>query len=257
MSLGDEFSRVGFIWDIDGVVVDSPHEEAWRVVATREPWSVDELSSEFYFTHVASRPRYEGGDNILRLKGVYDRLGVKGDMERRAILERFCTEKNELIRELIRKGEFKLFADAVIQLLRAKRAGILQAAASASKNVRDMLVRTSRDRILREVGDDSGVLREDDTLYSVFDVDVCGMDLGGKVEIQRFAAERLNELAGGRLRKFVVFEDAPSGVRAAKSLGYRAVGVLRIGKEEELRGAGADLVVTDLREVGVEELVRL
>ena len=40
---------VAFIWDIDGVVVDSPHEQAWRAVATGAPWDVDQLSSDFYF----------------------------------------------------------------------------------------------------------------------------------------------------------------------------------------------------------------
>ena len=74
---------VAFIWDIDGVVVDSPHEQAWRAVATGAPWDVDQLSSDFYFAHVASRPRYEGGHNILRMNGVY---------ERRRYLQKVCKQ---------------------------------------------------------------------------------------------------------------------------------------------------------------------
>jgi len=46
-------TKVGFLWDIDGVIADSPHENAWRVTAMKEPWNVDELSSDFYFAHVA------------------------------------------------------------------------------------------------------------------------------------------------------------------------------------------------------------
>ena len=53
----------------------------------------------------------------------------------------------------------------------------------------------------------------------------------------------------------MVFEDAPSGVAAAKSLGYYAVGVLRIGAESALRQAGADIVVPDLSMVKLEELL--
>jgi beta-phosphoglucomutase-like phosphatase (HAD superfamily) len=53
----------------------------------------------------------------------------------------------------------------------------------------------------------------------------------------------------------VVFEDAPSGVEAAKSLGYYAVGVLRIGEESALRQAGADIVVSNLRVVKLEDLL--
>jgi len=246
---------VGFIWDIDGVVVDSPHEDAWCTIAQKEPWDVDGVDSNFYFTHVASKPRYEGGDNILRLKGVYERLGATTQQQRNLYLEKFCSEKNALIRELIRTGKFKLFADAVTLLLKAKSKGIWQAAASASKNAKGMLQIISKQRIVEEIGDTYGVVREEDTLYSIFDVDVCGVDLGGKEDIQKFAAEKLKELASGKLTRFVVFEDAPSGIKAAKSLGYFAVGVWRIGEKEALYQAGADLVTRDLRTVKIEELL--
>jgi len=73
--------------------------------------------------------------------------------------------------------------------------------------------------------------------------------------MQKFAAERLNALSQKKIKKFVVFEDAPSGVEAAKSLGYYAVGVLRIGEESALRQAGADIVVSDLRVVKLEDLL--
>ena len=247
--------EVGFIWDIDGIVVDSPHEEAWRITAMKEPWNITELSSDFYFTHVASRPRYEGGDNILRLNGVYQRLGAVTEQEKSRLLDRYCGEKNALIRELIAAGKFRLFPDAVKLLLRAKSIGLKQAAASASKNARDMLLRVSRERIMDEAGGGLGVLSEGDSLYSVFDVDACGLDVEGKVDILRFAAGQLRALSGDRIGEFVVFEDAPSGIAAAKSLGCYAVGVLRIGEENALRQAGADIVVTDLKTVKLEELL--
>ena len=121
-------TKVGFLWDIDGVIADSPHENAWRVTAMKEPWNVDELSSDFYFAHVASRPRYEGGHNILEMKGVYKRLGVKTAADKEALLEKYCSEKNKLIRDLIEAGKFGLFSDAISLLLRAKSMRIKQAA---------------------------------------------------------------------------------------------------------------------------------
>jgi len=246
---------VGFIWDIDGIVVDSPHEEAWRVTAMKEPWNIKDLSSDFYFTHVASRARYEGGNNILQLNGVYERLGAVTEEEKARLLEKYCSEKNALIRELIGAGKFKLFDDAIPLLLKAKSIGIRQAAASASKNAKGMLLRVSRERIVDEMGDDFGVLNEEDSLYSIFDVDACGLDVGGKEAMQKFAAERLNALPQEKIRKFVVFEDAPSGIEAANSLGYYAVGVLRIGEESALHQAGADIVVPDLSMVKIEDLL--
>lgn len=71
--------HTGFIWDIDSVILDGPHEMAWRETAERPPWNVKSLSTDFYFKYVASRPRLEGADNILRLKGVYEKLGARTD----------------------------------------------------------------------------------------------------------------------------------------------------------------------------------
>lgn len=246
--------RVGFIWDIDGVVVDSPHEEAWRITAMKKPWDVKTLSSDFYFAHVASKPRYEGANNIFQLKGVYERLKATTEHDRKKILDEFCKDKNELIKNLIKEGKFKLFPDAIPLLLKAKKEGIMQAAASASKNAKPMLLRVSKAHIIEEVGIDFDVLKEGETLYTAFDVDACGLNVNSKVEIQKFAAEKLNELAGGRIKKFVTFEDAPSGIEAAKSLGHIAVGILRIGNENALHMAGADIVVRDLRTIKIEEI---
>lgn len=249
-------TNVGFIWDIDGVVVDSPHEDAWRTTAMKEPWNVSELNSEFYFTHVASIPRYEGGNNILEMKGVYERLGAKTADEKEILLDKFCTEKNNLIKALITAGEFRLFPDAITLLLEAKSMGIKQAAASASKNACDMLTRIPRARILKEMGNDFGVLTESDTLLSVFEVNACGLDLYNKADMQELAAAQLNALSGGNVKRFVVFEDAPAGIMAAKSLGYYAVGILRIGDENALLQAGADIVIRDLQTVKIEALLQ-
>ena len=250
-------TKIGFIWDIDGVVIDSPHEEAWRITAMKEPWNAEGLTSDFYFTHVASRPRYEGAHNILELLGIYQRLGATTEEDKTRLLERYATEKDTLIKDLIDRGEFKLFTDAVTLLLKAKRAGIAQAAASASKNARSMLVNVPRSRVLRELGDDFGVLGEGDTLYSVFDFDACGVDVGGKEDILRYAAQGLASVSKAHIKRFVVFEDAASGLEAAKSLGYNAVGIYRIGEKQALEEAEADIVTEDLSTIRVEDLLQL
>ncbi len=248
-------TKVGFLWDIDGVIADSPHENAWRVTAMKEPWKVSELSSDFYFAHVASRPRYEGGHNILEMKGVYQRLGAKTAMDKKILLENYCSEKNKLIRELIEAGSFGLFPDAISLLLKAKSMGIKQAAVSASKNAVDMLTRISRERILKEMGDDLGLMVKGDPLLSVFEINACGLNLPTKADMQEFAAKQLKNLSNSNIERFVVFEDAPSGIIAAKSVGYYAVGILRIGDEDALYQAGADIVVNDLRTIKIDDLL--
>ena len=66
---------------------------------------------------------------------------------------------------------------------------------------------------------------------------------------------RPNNLSNSGIERFVVVEDAPSGIIAAKSVGYYAVGILRIGHEDALYQAGADVVVKDLRTIKIEGLL--
>ena len=54
-------------------------------------------------------------------------------------------------------------------------------------------------------------------------------------------------------RCFVV-EDAPAGIEAARAGRMTALGVARLQDAAELRAAGADLVVTSLDEVAIDEL---
>lgn len=60
-------------------------------------------------------------------------------------------------------------------------------------------------------------------------------------------------------RSCVVFEDAPSGVQAAKAAGMACVGVTFVGHHpaERLTAAGADLVVPSLEAVSVEQVEAL
>jgi beta-phosphoglucomutase-like phosphatase (HAD superfamily) len=246
---------VGFIWDIDGVVVDSPHEEAWRATLKNPEWGVQNFSSDFYFAYVASRPRYEGGNNILERKGIYKRFKTKSNNERRKFLERFCAQKNLLIRKLILERKFRVFESSIAIILDAKNVGVKQAAASASKNAEDMLINTNLSQITKSFEKKYKFVKENDSLYNLFDISVCGLDLeGGKLGILRVAFSRLKQISNNRIKQCIVFEDAPAGIRAAKKCGMFGVGILRIGKAFELWQAGADLVVKDLSEISYPKL---
>ena len=69
-------------------------------------------------------------------------------------------------------------------------------------------------------------------------------------EIFMAAAEEL----GGPAEACFVVEDAPNGVQAAKAGEMAALGVARLGDEDLLAEAGADLVVTTLDDVALDAL---
>lgn len=232
----------GAIFDVDGVLVDSPHYRAWRDalqelmdtewadVRGRTSYAPEKFTEAMYQQVVAGRPRLAGARAALEYFGV-------PDAGRRA--ELYAAVKQEHLLTLIEAGEFTAFADAIRFVLATKAAGISVAAASSSKNA---------DLLLRQVRLDAYVAEPDLTLLDLLDADVSGRDLPrGKPDpaIFLFAAE---ELGATPARCFAV-EDAAAGVQAAKAGGFAALGVARLGDTRLLADAGADLVVRSLDEV--------
>ena len=140
---------------------------------------------------------------------------------------------------------------------RGKADKVRLVAASSSKNARAMLKRIDLCGLVASRGWPYAFIEEGDRLYDLFDVDVCGRTFKyGKPHPEIFltAASEL----GVPPKSCVVFEDAISGVQAVKRGGMfcRDVlrGVVRIGTSEDLRDAGADVVVGDLDEVSYRAL---
>jgi HAD superfamily hydrolase (TIGR01509 family) len=217
------------IFDVDGVLVASPHERAWREALDQfaDPAA---FTTEFYQAHVAGRPRMEGARVAL------ERLGVP-DAATRA--PRYAEIKQALIDKLIADGEFDAFPDAVRLAAALHAAGCKLALASSSKNAEAMLRQLS--------------LPDGRSLFSIFDADLSGRDVPrGKPDPALFllAAEAL----GVAPAECVVVEDASAGVRAALAGGMRAIGIARLGDEPLLREAGAHLVVTSLDDIDVSML---
>jgi len=235
----------GAIFDVDGVLVDSPHFRAWREALQelmdtewadlrgRTSCTPERFTEAVYQEVVAGRPRLAGALAALKYFGV-------PDAERRA--ERYAAVKQEHLVKLMEAGEFTAYPDAIRFVLATKAAGIPIAAASSSKNA---------DLLLRQVRLDDYVAEKGLTLLDLLDADVSGRDLPrGKPDPMIFlvAAE---ELPATPARCFVV-EDAAVGVQAAKAGGMAALGVARLGDEQAqqaLADAGADQVVRTLDEV--------
>jgi HAD superfamily hydrolase (TIGR01509 family) len=212
------------IFDVDGVLVASPHERAWREAL---PGYADPagFTTEFYQAHVAGKPRLDGARATLE--------GLGGAVAR---VEAYAEAKQALIDQLIAAGEFEAFQDAVRFAAALHAAGFKLALASSSKNA---------DAMLRQLP-----LPDGRNLLSIFDADMSGRDVPrGKPDPALFllAAEAL----GAEPAACVVVEDASAGVQAARAGGMASIGIARLGDEQLLQSAGADLVVTSLDQVDV------
>ncbi len=227
----DHAKLVAAIFDVDGVLVASPHERAWRE-ALHGIAQPERFTTDLYQAHVAGKPRLDGARAVL------EQLGA-ADAARLAPL--YAERKQRLVEELISAGTFTVFADALRFVQAARAHGFRLAVASSSKNANTML------QLIR--------VNSTTTLFDLFDANVCGRDLRlGKPHPEIFLLAAA-ELGAPPANCFVV-EDAPAGVEAAKAGGMTALGVARLADEALLRAAGADLVVTTLDEVAVDALAQ-
>ncbi|MEA2740064.1 MAG: beta-phosphoglucomutase [Acetobacteraceae bacterium] len=228
-----KFDRPGMliaaIFDVDGVLLASPHERAWReaLMGVVDP---ARFTTAMYQAHVAGKPRLAGALAALEALAVPDAARQ---------VAAYAGRKQQVLEVLIHEGAVPAYADALrfVEALVALRWRL--AVASSSKNATEMM---------RPIHLASG-----QRLLDVFDANVCGRDLPhGKPDPAIFltAASELHMEPAHCL----VVEDAPAGIEAAKSGGMAALGVARHDDAALLRAAAADLVVRSLDEVAVGEL---
>ncbi|MCA1729469.1 MAG: HAD-IA family hydrolase [Actinobacteria bacterium] len=246
----------GVVFDVDGVLVDSPHERAWRDglqqlmenewsdIRDQTSYSPEAFTPQVYQTEMSGMPRYKGAQAALEYFEV-------PDAEERA--QEYGDRKQEMITELIEASEFYAYPDALRFVLECKAAGLKMATASSSKNANAFLERIRLDEFCEEEGLSYDFTKEGYTILDILDANVSGRDFEqGKPHPMIFltAAEEM----GTPPEETFVVEDAANGVEAAKAGEMAALGLARADDEELLAEAGADLVVTNLDEVSVEAL---
>jgi beta-phosphoglucomutase len=277
----------GAIFDIDGVLVDSPHERAWREalerlmtvawtdLAGKTRYAPDRFTSQLYHAAIAGKPREAGARAALEYFGIPDPDGRR--------LQEYCAVKQADLIALIERGEFVAFDDAVRFLLRLKAAGMRVAAASSSKNA-DLFLRKvplGKYAALSPTGGEGeragagehdhplspewergpggeglrySFLTADSTLLDTFDANVNGRDVArGKPDPEIFLAAAA--ALGLPPANCIVVEDAPVGVQAAKAGGMACVAIARIGEPQILRDAGADWVVSNFDDLAIATLL--
>jgi beta-phosphoglucomutase-like phosphatase (HAD superfamily) len=248
----------GAIFDVDGVLVDTPHERAWREtlkdlmesdwagIRDQTSWSPEAFTPQVYQSLVSGKPRMSGARAAL------DHFKVP-DAGQRAV--EYADRKQEMVVRLIEAGEFTAYADALRFIIAVKDAGLVVAAASSSKNA-GLFLRTIRlDTFATEHGISSASVGPGCSLLDIFDADVSGRDFAhGKPHPEMFltAAAEL----GVAPAEAIVLEDATAGVQAAKAGGMAAIGIARFDDADLLAAAGADIVVETLDEVDLDALAQ-
>lgn len=209
--------RIGIIFDMDGVLVDSAesHLQSWQVLAEENGTSV---TSE----QVAASFGQQNRDIVPTL------FGPVSD----ARLTELANRKEQIYRDLVR--EAPPIAEGAVSLVRSlHEAGAALAIGSSAP-------RDNIDLVLSAMG-----------VSECIAVIVSGDDVTrGKPDPQVFAMTI--EQLGVPARRCVVVEDAPVGVQAGKAAGAKCVAVLMHHPAEAFQRA--DLVVARLVDLSRESL---
>ena len=116
----------GAIFDVDGVLVDSPHQKAWREslrelmeadwrdIRDQTTWSPDAFTPHVYQQYVSGKPRMAGALAAL------DYFHVP-DAEKR--VAEYAQRKQEMVVRLIEAGDFTAYPDALRFVIATKDAG--------------------------------------------------------------------------------------------------------------------------------------
>ena len=244
------------IFDVDGVLVDSPHEKAWREalrelmesdwrdIRDRTTWTPEAFTPHVYQEYMSGKPRASGARAAL------DYFNVPDAADRVAA---YGQRKQDILVRLIEAGDFHAYPDALRFVIATKDAGLVIADASSSKNAALFLGKIRLDTFAQQQHISSPSLRPGLTLLEYFDADVSGRDFAhGKPDPEIFltAAHELGVEPGHAM----VLEDASAGVEAAKAGGMAAIGIARAHDADLLAAADADIVVTSLDDVDTAAL---
>ena len=254
--------NIALLFDVDGVIAETPHEESWKQAAVE--WNI--IPDAFHFTpfyvdHVSGEPGLTGAYRILALlRGCGGRTFFsdysKDEPARIAKTNSFRDRKQQIMDEHITRRHFRPFKDVVDIVTAARKDDIPIAAVSSSENAESVLC----------------AMREDNqSLLNVFNARALGAIRHWRVPVDKshHYAMAYGKLLGALYPRYhdsffpkvVVFEDAPRGIEAITKLGFIGVGISRVSSTgavlatpQRLRQAGARLVYigSQLAEAGYD-----
>lgn len=232
------------LFDLDGVLTQTAavHAAAWKEMFDNflrewaaqhgQPFVPFDSVTE-YDKYVDGRSRADGTRTFLQARGIDLPEGSGADPLGAPTIAGLSALKNQIVLRKIADDGVSVYPGSVRYLQAVRQAGLPRAVVSASANCRQVLAAAG-------LGDQ-------------FDVIVDGIvakrdHLAGKPAPDTYLAAA--RALGVPPSDGVVYEDAQAGVQAGRAgqFGW-VVGVDRVGQADELREAGADVVVKDLAEL--------
>lgn len=235
------------IFDLDGVITKTAlvHASSWKqmfdeYMRTREE-RFGEAFEEFthsgdYLPYVDGKPRYKGVASFLESRGIDIPFGDPSDDP---AMETACglgNKKNIVFNKVLEEEGVEVYESSVEMLHGLKEAGVRIGVASSSKNCEPVL-------------EQAGLLHFFET--RVDGVVSAEIGLKGKPEPDIFTTACDN--MGVEYHRSVVVEDAVSGVQAGRKGNFGlTLGLARENNIKELYVGGADIVVEDLGDIGLD-----
>ena len=236
----DKFDAV--LFDLDGVITATAriHASAWKQAfdeilkkrAGGESFRPFDKQSD-YEDYVDGKPRYDGAQSFLESRHVDVPRGTPDDAPDKETVWGIANRKNKLFEEALKREHVDVFEGTVDWVRHLRRAGIKTAVVSSSSHC---------EAIVQNAG-----------ISNLFDARMDGdiavrMKLEGKPAPDTYL--KAAEMLGVDAKRAVVVEDALAGVEAGRSGGFGLViGVDRKHDADALRENGADIVVSDLKEM--------
>lgn len=235
------------IFDLDGVITKTAlvHASSWKRMFDEYMKSREERFGEAFreFTHagdylpfVDGKPRYKGVASFLESRGIDIPFGDPSDTPDKETVCGLGNKKNIMFNKVLADEGVEVYESSVEMLKGLKAAGVRIGVASSSKNCKPVL-------------ESAGLLHYFET--RVDGVVSAEIGLQGKPEPDIFTTACDN--LGVEYHRSVVVEDAVSGVMAGHKGNFGlTLGLAREDNINELQVGGADIVVEDLADIGLE-----
>ena len=224
------------LFDLDGVITPTVvlHRRAWRETFDElfNTLGLAPYREEEYFSYLDGLPRFAGVATLLAARGIELPDGEPGEVGLHSITG-LGNLKNKRFGEVLERDGIEAYPGSLVLMRQLALAGKPLGIVSSSRNA---------DHVLRAAG-------IHDRFAAIVDGERAAAEgLPGKPSPDTFV--RGAELLGFSPAQVVVYEDAESGVAAARAGNFGCIiGVDRGAGRGALERAGAHVVVADLEEL--------